>query len=390
MSRHQLTKTRYPGVYRRPDGRLVIRVAATSSKTGKQVERSKLLPEGTTLAEARGRLEELAALARGDRETVRPPTVGDFAPLWLQRKIKRGEWRVGSTTASVQTTTLELHILPALGDIYLDKLETIDLVQWMDAQLDSGASPNSVRSRWATLQGLVAEACSDYQIPDVTKGVRPPRRPARGGEDMVLMPDQVRAALAWVQAERPEWASFAWLGFASGARLSELCVVQVGDLDLTGDVGRWTIRRHYGLAETIVPGSKSGPERLVYLDPVTTEALRPAVAGKFPADWLTSVPHFRRPGSGAPTRRQVRTLTDALGTYLGVTVSSKLFRQTHNTLARLSGVALAVVHEQIGHTSEAMSNVYTRIPAEAREAAARKWGEVIAIRDDSRERVRER
>lgn len=377
MSRHRMTRTRYPGVYRRTDGRLVLRVSVTSPKTGKPVERSRLLPECTTLAEARGLVDDLAAEARGDRVAVALPTIGAYARHWLTRKIQRGDWRLGSTTATNNIVTLQLHVLPDLGDIIIDRLETRDLVAWMDAQLASGAKPGTIRSRWTTLRSLVMEACSDYQLPDITRAVRPPRKPARGGRDMALMPAQVREALAWVAESEPAWECLVWLGFASGARLSELCPAQVGDLELTDEVGRWTIRRHYGRGSTILPGSKAGPERTVYLDPVTTATLRDRLARRADDAWVTVV--MRSGMMQPPSRGQIEDFMRVMSAGLGVAVTTKTFRQTHNTLSRLAGVALAVVHEQIGHTSEAMSNVYTRIPSEARESAARQWADVIEL-----------
>jgi hypothetical protein len=51
--RDVLTAALYPGVYRRKDGRFVVRVKAVSDRTGKPVERKVMLPEDATLAEAR-------------------------------------------------------------------------------------------------------------------------------------------------------------------------------------------------------------------------------------------------------------------------------------------------------------------------------------------------
>ena len=61
-------------------------------------------------------------------------------------------------------------------------------------------------------------------------------------------------------------------------------------------------------------------------------------------------------------------------------LSGKLFRQTHATLCRIAGISDFITQAQLGHTSAAMTDVYTRIPDAPRRDAARQMGTVVPLR----------
>lgn len=242
MARFKLNQTRHPGVYRRAnDGRLVVRVSAVSDKTGKLKERMRVLPANTSLHTARTVAEELRQGLRADIETRRPPTLGAYAPRWLKRKIASGDWREGSTSSRTTISVLENHILPTLGDVLIARLTVADLREWMDAQLESGAKASTIRNRWGHCKVLVREACVEHGLPDPTVAVKPPKAKKKGGRDLVLMPAEVRTVLAYTRAKRVPWHPLVLLGFASGARQSELLTARVADFDLQDEVGVWTL-----------------------------------------------------------------------------------------------------------------------------------------------------
>lgn len=386
MSRYKLRGTRYPGVYRREhDDRYVVRVKVLSEKTGKHVERSKTMPAGATLTEARLEAESLREEGRAAARTQRMPSVLDYSVRWVARKVARREWREGGSTQDNVERHLRLHILPVLGDYLLDRVTPTDLQLWLDNKFASGAKIGSVRSWWITLKNLLSDGAAEYQLPDPTARISLPRGASMGrGRDMVLLPEQVRLLLSAAADDAPEtWYLPLVLGFASGARVGEVMAVHVRDLDLGGDIGVWQVSRHV-VAKRVVDGTKNGKVRTSYLDPGSTALLR--------SRWLERRRHgddaFMFPG------RYERCLTPTgLHMWLKRTtpelglppLSSKTFRQTYITLAAIANVGTALTRAQVGHADESIHRRYTRVPDAPRQEAAAQMGRVIFLADRASE-----
>jgi len=100
------------------------------------------------------------------------------------------------------------------------------------------------------------------------------------------------------------------------------------------------------------------------------------VDGRFGREWLCP---GRIPGN-QPNRRTVNDVFGRASKALALPpLSSKAFRQTYITLSRMAGLSSVHTQDQVGHTSEAMMNVYTRTPAELREAGARQMARVLFL-----------
>ncbi len=383
MGRHRLKKTRHPGVFRRSDGRLVVRVKATSEKTGKPVERSRVLPEETPLLDAVELARRLRDAARQEASTtIQMPSLLDYAGRWINRKVTRGEWRQGAFTQEHVERVFRLHVMPTLGDVLLDKLTRSDLEDWMDARIATGAKPSSIRTWWITLKNLVADGCDEYGLPNPGARVRPPKGGAarRGGKEMVLLPDQIQRLLNKAREVSPDrWYLVLLLGFGSGARVGEVVAPLVRDMDLTGDIGFWTVARH-AVPKRVLEGTKAGPERLVYLDPTTTGILRPhwEARSERGEDVYLFPGRMERCVTPQGLHRVLKKWTKELEL---PDVSSKTFRQSYVTLAALNNVEAALTMEQVGHASEAVHSIYRRVPAAPRQAAAERMGNVINLAD---------
>ena len=84
-----MKKTKYPGLYRLPDGRYRIRATAVCQRTGKLKEATKTLEKATTEGKALTVLASLKAELRQGEATAKTGkrlTVADYAEQWLEAR----------------------------------------------------------------------------------------------------------------------------------------------------------------------------------------------------------------------------------------------------------------------------------------------------------------
>jgi hypothetical protein len=72
--------------------------------------------------------EIIAGSVGGDGGRLR---VGDYAKSWIESKARGIDGR----TADRYVTALELHILPVLGDYYLDALTSMVVQRWLNGAI---------------------------------------------------------------------------------------------------------------------------------------------------------------------------------------------------------------------------------------------------------------
>jgi integrase len=395
MARDKTTKTKYPGVFRRvEDDRLVIRAKCVWPKTGKPVDREQVCDAGTTLTQAVAlRLAMIAKVKSGVDEVNEIPTLRAWSEKWVTRKSSNGDWREGATSEMTITGVINNHILPRFGDYLLDKITVADLNSWLDNQIANGGRPttkgeptkgkaSTVKVRWVVLASMIHDGCVEHGLPNPAESIKAPRigRSGRkGGADMVLMPNDVARFVADVEQYQPKWLPLVLLGFATGARPSELVPARVGDLDLTdpSGIGKWTISRHFGYGSTILDGTKTTEEecRVVFIDANVTGRLRELLRGRFPGEFILP----GRSPSGATDKSNVMHMARRVAERIGLppTIAGKVFRQTHATLSRIQGVPDLALQAQLGHSSAQTTDIYSRMPEEARRQVALRMGSII-------------
>ena len=116
-----MEKTRYPGVYRKKNGRLVIRAAFRVGKAFK--DKQKTLPVGTSLSAAVVMLEELKETVRTEAtlghlpqamlRVDRSETIEDYAYRWLEIKKQR----LAPSSYHHHESTIYTRILPRIGHV---------------------------------------------------------------------------------------------------------------------------------------------------------------------------------------------------------------------------------------------------------------------------------
>ena len=134
--------------------------------------------------------------------------------------------------------------------------------------------------------------------------------------------------------------------YACGLRVSELCQLTVGSLELKT-----------GYLKCLGKGSK---ERIIPLSDVSIEVLRHFIQKQQlkPEDTLLSLPNM----PGIPiTRRALWQRVKELGSLIGKNISPHTFRHSFATHLLENGADLRVVQELLGHSDIATTQIYTQL-----------------------------
>lgn len=171
--RQQGNSTRYPGVQRIKDGVYRVRVKYKDQRTGKTKEADKLLTGVSPQEAARHRAEMLTQLQAAEQEKVAERLrIRDYAISWLESKAHVLDER----TARRYAEALDLHALPALGDLYYDVLRHADVQAWVNQELrrakkttKGGKRRNykvdSVRGWFRVLRTMTRDAMVQLDLP---------------------------------------------------------------------------------------------------------------------------------------------------------------------------------------------------------------------------------
>jgi integrase len=271
-----MEKTKYPGVWRLPKGAgFFVRTSGIDPKTGRLRPIKRKMPRAT-LKEAIQEVVRLRDVARsgGSVREPRKPTLTAFARSWIGEHFRR---KKSDLTKARYVEALELHILPELGDHFIDRISRDDLEAWLseprvygDREEGGDSKPYSahtVNGWWRILKMIVQAAARKHALPDPTGGLKPLELPQREHENS-LTPEELRSFLQSTRKIAPQWYTFVVLGFTLGMRPGELRPLR-WDNDVDLETGTITVRQS---------------QRRKYLGPTKTKrvreiALPPALVG---------------------------------------------------------------------------------------------------------------
>lgn len=98
-------------------------------------------------------------------------TVGEWAPRWLETKRK-----LKPKTRAGYESILRSRILPTFADVHLNRLERIQIEQWVSGMLDAGLSASRIRESYQVFASMVEAAVTNgYVARNVVRGVELPR-----------------------------------------------------------------------------------------------------------------------------------------------------------------------------------------------------------------------
>lgn len=194
------------------------------------------------------------------------PTEGTFGYLCDQALAVA---TLSPTTEARYRQYLAKHILPAIGDVRLDRLTADQLDRLYVGLRRQGLSPASVQKGHVIVSRMLAQAVRWKWLPDNPAGrANPPAAPRP--EIDPPAPADVARLIALAKEYDPDLWVYVRLAAVTGARRGELVALRWSDVDLAQ--GEVTIRRARVVAldgGTVERGTKTGKGRTIALDPTT-------------------------------------------------------------------------------------------------------------------------
>lgn len=356
-----MEKTRHPGIMKIAKQHYSVRVIATDPKTGKRKE-IKRRHRGS-VAEAR----ELQRQIRAEIESGAPARqrLRAYARSWLITRMPN----LKPSTRAKYATALDLHILPALGDYWLDAIEPSDVARWVTAQARKLAGW-TVTNQLRVLRAIAKDALAEGRVGrDFCARVAAPKCHRYSEDDPNLLTAEELGAL--VAAIPPQWRALVLLMASTGIRFGEATGLQWGDLD--EDAGIVRVRRTNWKGMALSPKTEGSWREVPLLPEVALELrghrqrLLAAQNEGLGAGWVFPT----RAGGlhkGSPLRRVIDRATARAG--IGTRITAHGLRRTFNDLARRV-TDRQVLQAITGHATDAMTDHYSVVrAAEKKQASA--------------------
>jgi integrase len=191
-------------------------------------------------ARSRATLRETAEqwLTAAENRTIRSRTGEPFKP----------------STLRLYRQALRAHVLPELGGSLLSDVRVVDVQDFADRLLASGADSSTVRNAIAPLRGIFRRAAARGEIAvNPTSGLELPT--ARGVRERVATPAEAAELIAaLLPRDRGLWAAALYAGLRRG----ELLALRWEDIDLNAGIIR--VERSYDPKEGvfIAPKTRAG------------------------------------------------------------------------------------------------------------------------------------
>ncbi len=378
-----MTMRRAPGegsIYQRADGKWEGSVAAGRTPSGK---RRRLKVTASTRRELGERLSTLRREVEAGLTTdATRLTVGEWLQRWLQDEV-RGSVR--PRTYEGYEAAVRCHLLPGLGHFRLRRLTAADVKAFMQRQLASGLTPDSVRNQHSILRRALEIAMRyDYTQRNVARLVSPPR--LLRTEIHPLDREETLRVFAAARGHRLE-ALFV-LAASTGMRLGEVLGLSWDAVDLDGGFVRVErILARYDRAYHLDPPKTARSRRAIAIPGPVVAALRsrraiqeerawalgPAWGGR---EWnLVFTTEKGHPLSPRTVQEIFARLLDEAGVRR---VRFHDLRHGAATFLLAQGVAMKVVQDVLGHAQIAMTaDLYSHVVPELRRDAADRIGATL-------------
>lgn len=243
----------------------------------------------------------------------------------------------------------------------LEKVTPELIVKFQSELKESGLSVTSINRIDSTIRSFFKHALSEYGLPNPTLEMLPSltkrRLPkALSYESIISM---INAAYREGEPVTLRDQTMLELLYSSGARVSELIGINVGDLDI--------VESDEGPITTLKLRGKGSKERIVPLGSFATKAIndyvvrvRPGLAAKTSK---TNAALFLNSRGGRITRQSAWNMVLRAAQDAGVTehVSPHVFRHSYATHLLDGGADIRVVQELLGHASVTTTQIYTLI-----------------------------
>src|SRR5688572_3408814 len=252
MGKKKGRRTTVPGIIALGNGSYRVRARAIDPRTGKMVERDRVI-HGANLKQATKEKADLIAEIRGEKEVVERRTLRDYATSWL-----RGQWNsLCPASRDRYVVALDNHILPALGDLYLDAIRVEAIESWRDGLRKAGLASATVNGHLRVLRAVLARAVRTeglrFNPASEVKVLPEDDRRITDEEPNALEPEELKRFLNVARENHPQHYPMILMLFTTGARMSAVRALRWDDVD--PEKGIIIIRRRVSGKE-LIPGVK--------------------------------------------------------------------------------------------------------------------------------------
>ena len=378
------------GVSLRKDGRWEGRVVIGYDDKGLPVTKNVL---AKTKSECIAKLKALADSTKAPAPDQPKPGIllGDWLHLWYQ-SYKKPNLR--PNTQMSYERRIYRHIIPALGNIQMDKLTTNNIQQFYSKLKQNGRllrteiygeglSDQTIRGIHTTLHAALDKAVAEKLIlRNPADGCRIPSAKAR--EMQVLTPEEIQRLL--IQAKEDDCYELLLLELSTGLRRGEICALQWNDLNLrTGEL-RIERQVHRVNGELVVspPKTKASNRSVILPAPVhrVLKMYKKAIASR----WMFPSPVSEdSPRDPAAVRKRLQIVLERAGCKK---VRFHDLRHVFCTTCLEHGMDIKTLSTIIGHVSSSTTlNVYAHVTDEMRRTAAVKIDQGIGRAEPQTEAV---
>lgn len=372
------------GIQRISPGKFNVRLYVTDPRTGRQKEVKRIV-KARTLEEAilvKVQLrEQILADAGASLARLR---VGDFARSWIRSKALE----VDEGTIDLYTDALERHVLPALGDFYLDALRRSDVQEWVTRSLTEPRwrgegkerrqlRPYGIRTVhgwYRAFRTMVRDAIDEHGLDhDPTARIKFPPMP-EATEPKGITPEQLSDFLGALQSKYPQHYAMVVLMAYTGMRFCHASALRWEDLVETSDGYVLHVRRKQRRGKIgPVSRKKRAPKTLGL--PVEIAEILKAERKRMIAKQVKGVAEGYMFPSSTGTFRQPSSLFKAWTACAKAARIEHRFtvhgtRYTFTDLGRLSGMKDDLRQEIAGHTPEMVRHYSTHRQDEQRAGLA--------------------
>lgn len=375
-----------PGIWRRQGGGYFLRKRVVDPATGAMVEIVKTLPDAD-LATAEARLaEEVERVKTGDSKRPDPSKMrfSAYAALLFERKVKSGDLK-SSQSVGKWAATLERHLIPRFGNIFLTRLRATEVEAWKAELAERGIktgkpAPTSVNTWLDVLRVIAAAAVAEFDLPKnplaSVKNVNTSTwRTYTEEQPNSLTPAEARKFLAKMAELYPQHLAMTLLGFATGLRPSHMRPLRrTGETpDVLWTQGVLLVRRSQTKGEAMDKTKTSKDQRLHlplelmrvlgwHVDRLpsgpaqTSELLFPSATGGYRSRSCLDKP-FERVAAAIGLKKRI---------------TPRGMRRSYQDLMRAANVDGLIVRAISGHATREMQDHYSTVsPTEMRAAMLR-------------------
>ena len=260
-----------------------------------------------------------------------------------------------------------MHILPYLGDYYLDMIDRKDISLWLSERAEEGKESSTVNGWFRVLRSLLRDALADGLIKkDPTFRIKTLKE--RHKERSVLNLAELKKYLDCSKELTPDHYALFCTGFLTGARWGELSALEWSDLD--SEEGILSINKSQYKGQ--VSGTKTGPIRILPLHPLVLEALKehrqhmfknrhPGIVIDliFPARVIPSHASYNGYRMPSSIRKSLDLVCEVAQIKKRLTPHS--MRWTFNNLLRQAKIDFISIQAMTGHSSDAMTEHYSNV-----------------------------